>query len=68
MNDRGDGCFLFVILFLLWLMVLLLWHVESSNMSSELIERGLKAYDTQTGYLKWTDKAGGEKAENTVKR
>lgn len=36
--------------------------------SGDLIQRGLKAYDIKTGELKWTDRAGGETPENTVKR
>lgn len=36
-------------------------YIARSALCSQLVERGLKEYDRNTGKLIWTEKAGGER-------
>lgn len=63
MNDDPRGCVLSLMLLVVLITSIVLGFVSDSYRDRELIQRGLKAYDQQTGHLKWTEKAGGEKTE-----
>ena len=70
MNDEHVGCFAEFVLFLILLMIVSVDLLNPRTYDSELIQRGLKAYDTKTGKLHWTDKAGGDdfKGSETASR
>jgi hypothetical protein len=60
--NNADGCM--PILALCWLVLLgtaiCVGGCQEHTWNAEMVKRGLKAYDTKTGKLHWTEKAGGE--------
>ncbi len=68
MNVSNDNAGCVIVPTLLLIVVSAVFYVTLCVIDNQLIARGLKAYDTKTGYLKWTDKAGGEDYKNETKR
>ena len=66
MNDGLAGCsfVVVIILFSIAATMSISAIVENGVLKGQLLKRGLKEYDRQTGRLVWTEKAGGNVANN----
>lgn len=62
MSDDPRGCILAALFAMLFAVAVwgLTYTAVNASWDQELVKRELKAYDTKTGKLYWTEKAGGE--------
>lgn len=61
-NESGFGCLIASLLFAVGVAAFSAGHgIATHSLQAELLQRGLQEYDTQTGQLVWTEKAGGRR-------